>query len=120
MSGVPLLLVFILDSYDENIIPFLEAQTSAVSASGLGWVINKTIVQHFVSKSQVNFTTQKADKFIVALNELVLEDGLTEEEQYNLNVKKDAVIKLKSFYIRGIMNYEDFNDKLTQIINDTI
>lgn len=112
LAALPSTGIFILESYNESLIPFLESGHSALCALILGLSLSKIL--HFTCDRQV--LKRKAVKLIKRLEVKGAEDGM-------LKMKKRQLLRLSTILISALENFKEKlidQDKMKIFLDSTV
>lgn len=109
---------FIMESINEDIVPFMDAGTSSIVAGAIGLIINKSIVQQIFVMRDRSFTKNSARNFINLINEKLDTETMLLTKRTELETLRETISSLIVKREKKILTFEEFKtqfDKLKEI-----
>lgn len=113
--GIPSIGLFIAESVNDNIIPFMTVGTTAIVGGGIGILLNKSVIQLILDKNSKTFTLQASENYIKYLDELLANQTMLLSHREVIENIKVSLVSARTKYKKKIITYEEFEAKFNSI-----
>ncbi|MDP2686435.1 MAG: hypothetical protein Q8O62_04385 [Aequorivita sp.] len=113
--GIPAAGLFIAESINDGIIPFMTIGETAILGGALGIILNKSAMQLLLDKRDKDFTLKASKNYIEYLDELLLNETMLLTHRKIIEGLKASLLSTIAKYDKKIIKYEEFESKFNTL-----